>query len=123
MARQIVTVSAGGVISGLQVKPGKGFDLARSGLARAAIVRASEIEWSDMWQAWTVRLQTTRHAGQNVSGTMCLSFDLLSWAFSECGGFVVGEETGDIYFHDYEMAVRLEVAFLDALRLSGEFHE
>ena len=51
-SQQVITIGTDGSVKGLQRKAGQGLDLRM--LGKAEIVRASEIEWSQVLQKWTV---------------------------------------------------------------------
>lgn len=112
MNKQVVTISPDGTISGLQRKPGQGVDLRQFG--KAAIVRASEIAWDDHLQKWFVDVM--QEAGK---GPMTLA-KWLDAGLTICQGGGISAQ-GLLIFDDYDMAVKAEIAFLDALRLRGEF--
>ena len=59
--RQVITIGPDGMMSGLQVKPGKGLDLRQFG--RAEIERASEVLWDSDRQGWIVECRKGVYAG------------------------------------------------------------
>lgn len=126
-ARQVITVDAAGVISGLQVKKGRGVDL-RS-LGKATIVRASEIEWDEGKQAWQVVIRdapgmeaikgvAVTYRMAEVAGVDKLARDMM---LEDRMNAVTESVDLPLTFPDYEDAVAFEIAFLDAHRLAGRF--
>ena len=125
--KQVITIGPDGSMSGLQRKPGQGIDLRQFG--RAEIKRASLIEWSDADQAWWINV--LQSAGQGnvtfekiraVHGSdHCRATDVLDAAAPS--GWCKAKERGDrtLLFDEYDDAVKVEIAFLDALRLLGRF--
>lgn len=111
---QVITVHADGSISGLQRKRGEGVDLTIFG--RAEIHRASEIVWSITAQSWYIQLLEapfmTRRLTESLWTQMCLP--------SPPDGCVVCGTDSDLLFKSYEDAVRAEIRFLNAARLSGK---
>lgn len=121
MQQQVITIGPDGIMSGLQVKPGKGVDLTK--LGKASVVRASEIVWHDEKQLWYVNL---------LGFTSILSgpLDLPRWISADLSNddLPKGTTAGILYgthaimfFPDYDLAVQAEIAYLDAMRLKGIF--
>lgn len=115
---QVITIALDGTISGLQVKPGRGVDLTKMG--KATVERVSEILWSEDAQAWYVQPIRGPFAGQSITHRMWQEvielFDAPPGAKGSAG--VLDQP---IYFENYELAVKCEIAFLDAHRLAGKF--
>lgn len=120
---QVITISKTGVVSGLQVKKGKGFDL--KSLGRASIERVSEILWHERTQKWIIKLldpapamyrgrlslQVLEHAG----------FPFPAHATTEEVGIFTDVKRTLVLFEDYDDAVITEIAFLNSLRVRGVF--
>lgn len=125
VSRQVVTIHTDGSVSGLQRKPGQGFDLRC--LGKATITRASEIVWSEDHQMWYVV-----PVGEKFT-------DMLSWrkAFDSAAASLAGLErlpagcqyvrvaaenvVADVVMaKEYDDAVAFEIAVLDGLRLKGK---
>lgn len=104
--KQVVTVDPVGVVSGLQVKPGRGLDLRF--LGRANISRVSEIEWNQNAQKWQIRILLGPYAGKLITDKMA----------RKPGGL-----SEPALFAEYDSAVDTEVAVLNALRLEGKFYQ
>lgn len=117
MNTQIVTIHMDGSISGLQRKPGQGLDLTK--LGRAEIKRASEIVWVEEHQQWMISILTGQHAGKVVTHTLCEAHGFNPFRF--VGDWSCQHEDDRIMFPDYDDAVRGEIAFLDHLRVRGEY--
>lgn len=105
---QVVTIHADGKISGLQPKPGKGFDLRT--LGKAKIERASEILFSEEHQQWYVKIVKGRYAGKVITHPMLSVLDGRLHRFS------ASDLTA--YFAEYDDAVLAEIAVLDHIRLT-----
>lgn len=126
MNKQVITIDKAGVMSGLQRKPGQGLDLRQFG--KADIKRASLIEWSEKHQAWFIDvlqdagrglLTADRfHVATDGSRTKCATHDHLS---TVCPSGWREDETGLLLFSEYDEAVKIEIEYLDALRLAGRF--
>lgn len=118
--RQVITIGPQGQISGLQRKPGQGVDLRTFG--KADIERASLIEWDADAQAWYINV--LQDAGKGV-------VTLRDVITANCGipplihftpSVVAPKSWNDtIMFGEYDDAVKVEIAYLDALRLRGQF--
>lgn len=138
--RQVITIAPDGAMSGLQRKPGQGIDLTKFG--KASITRASLIEWDEQFQRWFIDVQQDAGKGDvsmplfrdavgpdlSEFGRMQLALEMLNrlcpagWQ-SE---IEIDETTGlcsrsRLMFQDYDNAVQVEIAYLDALRLAGKF--
>lgn len=121
MHKQVITIEPGGAMSGLQRKPNQGIDLRQFG--RADIQRASLIEWDEAEQAWFINI--LQNAGKGVvTGDHLVSAGVFlsdavpttRYRFStQVGVGVVA------LFDEYDDAVKVEIAYLDALRLRGRF--
>jgi hypothetical protein len=112
VSRQAITIGADGSVSGLQVKPGKGFDLRC--LGKAIITRASEVEWCEARQLWFVTVKEGRYAGFVIDQAMT------EWAgLSALPAGCERRPDNLIMAGEYDDAVRLEIAVLDGLRLKG----
>lgn len=112
MQRQAITIAPDGSVSGLQVKPGKGFDLRC--LGNATITRASEVLWDEGRQLWFVEVRDGRWSGRQID----------QWLMEHAGvaGLPAGcERRPDnlIMAREYDDAVKLEIAVLDGLRYRG----
>lgn len=120
MGQQVITITADGTVSGLQRKPGQGIDLRKLGPAN--IKRASLIEWDDERQAWYI--DVLQEAGKGVvTGTSYMDARpscpaIIDYAPSYRG---IKDQDDVLYFDEYDDAVKVEVAYLDALRLKGQF--
>lgn len=124
MSTQVITIQPFGIMSGLQRKPGQGLDLRRFG--KADIQRASLIEWDADKQAWFI--DVLQDAGRGK-----LTF--VKWANAVAKGGISAAEVllnqitrnwfspgGEpLFFAEYDEAVKVEIAYLDALRLAGKF--
>jgi hypothetical protein len=101
-------------MSGLQRKPGQGIDLRQFG--KADIKRVSEIEFNEKTQMWFVHV--LRGPWQGI----CLARGhMLDNLGSIPVGGSVNADSLIVEFADYDDAVKAEVAFLDAVRLKGQF--
>jgi len=120
MTQQVITITPGGGMSGLQRKPGQGIDLRRFG--RAKISRASLIEWDEAEQAWFINV--TQEVGR---GRVSVWDYAQTDARMPIADFVPSVRTekyqpdGLLLFDEYEDAVKAEIAYLDALRKQGRF--
>jgi hypothetical protein len=117
MGRQVLTISPDGTIAGLQVKPGKGFDLRQMG--RALITRASEVLFSEAKQQWYVEVRDGRAAGRLIDQEMVAS--ALAWDRLPMGTLTatVRDVENVLVFEEYDDAVAAEIAVLDGLRERG----
>lgn len=117
MGRQVLTISPDGSIAGLQVKPGRGFDL--RGMGRAHITRASEVLFDENNQMWYVEVREGRHAGRIIDDEMVASaFAWKGLPATRASATVSGTRNVVLCF-DYDDAVALEIAVLDGLRERG----
>ncbi len=108
--RQVITVRADGGVEGLQMRPGKGFDLRK--LGAATITRASEIVWDETKQAWFVQIADGQWKGE-VIGPKLMSVSRVDMT-------VLNAKMVDgtcAWFEEYDEAVKFEIAVLDGLRL------
>ena len=112
---QVITIGKDGSISGLQRKPGQGIDLRQFG--KADIQRASLIEWASDTQGWYINvLQEAGKGRVHAHNLKAAGIENAADDFPH----VLGRH-GCLYFAEYEDAVKVEIAYLDALRLSGRF--
>jgi hypothetical protein len=138
--RQVITIAPDGAMSGLQRKPGQGLDLTKFG--KAAISRASLIEWDEQFQRWYIDVQQDagrgdvsmplfREAvapGQDGHASLTIAIEMLN-RLCPCGWqseIEIDDTSGlvsraRLMFQDYDNAVQVEIAYLDALRLNGKF--
>jgi hypothetical protein len=125
--RQVITINDQGHISGLQVKPGRGFDLRQ--LGTASIKRASEIVWSETHQKWFVHIMSGKYTDTVVTTGFChmVGYDVLNdpdTSYKSDLYVISTEENSEacsnlpfcIFFDNYEDAVTLEIAVLDHIR-------
>lgn len=124
MNKQVITIHPGGAVSGLQVKPGKGLNL--QSLGKAKTVRASEIVWHEDAQAWYVDVLQTPGKGPVTGDKLVDAFPedtdpACAELLARTNARVHKDAYQPIVFDNYEDAVTLEVAYLDTLRLRGEF--
>lgn len=122
--RQVITIAANGVMSGLQRKPGEGLDLRQFG--KADIKRASLIEWDEAKQSWFIDI--LQEAGKGK-----LTYAAFIEQFPGAGTLKLDElcpsgwdvefptDKNPLTFTEYHEAVRVEIAYLDALRLAGHY--
>ena len=112
-AKQLITVSPSGEISGLQFKKGKGLDLRTFGEAK--IIRSSLIEWDEQCQQWYINLLKRGVVTRDVAQQAGLGWDDMEKFNGELED--IGGEC--IYrFDEYEDAVSAEIAVIQGLRLS-----
>lgn len=120
--KQVITVTSLGEIAGLQVKPGKGFDLRT--LGKASITRASEIVWNEENQRWRVELRegAGSYAGRTVTAWLAVDALGSAWDRAIPSHFEVwdGDKEHYLEFVNYDDAVKAEIAVLDGLRLQGK---
>jgi hypothetical protein len=117
MSKQVITVKPDGSLFSLQHKKGQGVDLRSFGSAK--IERATLIEWSEDNQAWFIQWTKGPDAGDKWT---FLNFGQPSSNFHHSkfnSVWLPGDPV--IYFHDYEDAVRAEVAVIQNLQRSGQF--
>lgn len=133
----LITVSPDGSVSGLQMKRGKGVDLRTLGIAR--IERVTLIEWEPQYQKWFIRtvesdrswtISTIRESFpfHPSSDSICwrwwdrwLGVELV-WpdkGFIRIHGLPINKRDSVLYFDDYEDAVAVEVAVIQARVLAG----
>jgi len=133
MGTQVITIGANGSVSGLQRKPGQGINLQK--LGRAETVRASLIEWDVDHQKWWINvLQEAgkgdvsfplfREATDQTTGEVLAQLNRIC-QFGHTSEIEIDETSGlcsrsRLMFDDYDDAVRVEIAYLDALRLKGQ---
>lgn len=117
---QVVTISPEGVISGLQVKPGKGLDLTKIG--KASVERVSLVEWSEEHQGWFVQIIRGPKAGTVLTRAVWAAAGLREH-LEDPGNSIAARvaEDGTLLFVDYDDGVRAEIMYLDKLRLQGVF--
>jgi hypothetical protein len=129
--KQVVTIHPDGTISGLQVKPGRGLDLTTFG--HADVRRASDIRWHEEGQAWYVQplggTQKTRLLTEPITvRSYRTAVDLTAGEVMEAlcdmapaGVTIDPGEDGVLLFKSYDEAVKVEIAYLDGLRLKGVY--
>lgn len=120
MNKQIITIEKGGQVSGLQRKPGQGLNLQTMGKAQTE--RVSEIKWHEDVQAWFVLPITGPFAQCALTQSMWrehVGEDLPEGVNPACEG--PNPTLFCLYFADYDLAVKAEIAFLDAARAKGIF--
>ncbi len=121
MVMQVITIGPTGVMAGLQHKPGKGVDLRQFG--KASITRASSIEWDEDAQRWTVLPLSgpTKDQSLTVSHVLQYARAMIS-DMTDLGGSGPQWTVSPVdvlLFEDYDDAVSVEIAYFNALRLSG----
>jgi hypothetical protein len=117
VATQVVTVHPDGSISGLQRKPGQGFDLRTMG--HAQIRRASEVIWDDMCQRWYVAILEPPFRGRTLDRHVCRDSGVnLTSVMPESA--LEWDRAGCAMFFEYDDAVKAEIAVLDGLRVRGK---
>lgn len=104
---QVISISPKGEVSGLQVKPGKGFDLRK--LGKAKIERASEVLFNEDNQKWYVQIVKGKYAGDTVT-YMRHQRALGEPVMTNCDF--------TLHFNEYDEAVQAEIAVLDHIRLT-----
>jgi hypothetical protein len=108
---QVITIKQGGGMETMRSR--KGIDPRRFG--KVAIRRVSEIEWDEKEQGFFIRLL---RQDAIVTRTLCAYYDF--FIFGHCAGFFFNMGDDPImYFHEYEEAVKFEIAFLNHLRKMG----
>lgn len=116
-SRQLITISPGGALEGLQFKPGKGLDLRRFG--RAKIERTSDIRFDDSRQLWHIVFLHGSLAGQSAT------YGVAKVVGARFDNPVIAEamrtlpETECIFLGDYDDAVAAEIEILQAARKAG----
>jgi hypothetical protein len=115
MNMQVLTISPTGEVSGLQRKPGQGFDLRK--LGKAQIERVSEIVWDEENQNWFISILRGFFADRLVSSVLWAAY--VSETLPGAGCTI--RDDGVLLFEDYDQAVKAEVEFLDRARLAGHF--
>ena len=116
---QVLTIHPDGTASGLKVKAGKGLDL--RDLGKVAVKRVSEIIWSEDRQRWYVHFLEGPWAPKALTYHLWQRAGMGSKKVFDLNG-IISTGSGLLTFEDYDDAVKAEVAFLDAMRLAGEFH-
>ena len=120
--KQVITFSPDGSVSGLQRKPGQGIDLTKFG--KADVKRVSEIVWDTDHQAW--KIDVLQDAGKGIVTCVKLTvygvfvhqvIGLLGYKFSNLTDELGGRP---VLFDNYDDAVKVEIAYLDALRVEGQ---
>ena len=126
--QQVITIAKDGTSSGLQVKPGKGLDLQQLGRdigVKASTVRASEIAWDEEEQAWFVDVLQEVGKGPLTVAKLCFEARLDREEVDRMAPSIDHKKsplfTSPVYFGSYDDAVKVEIAYLDALRLKGQF--
>lgn len=147
---QIITIAPDGALSGLQRKPGQGLNLQTLGTAKtiraSEIVwdETAQAWFIDVLQdagRGSVTLRRFEMATQpgdadGMGSATTMRLDMLcggdaGWGCAEADGSACWDSAdfgidwddprGVLLFRDYDAAVRVEVAFLDALRIRGQF--
>jgi hypothetical protein len=131
MGTQIITIGAGGEISGLQRKKGQGLNLQELGHAKTE--RVSEIVFDENAQSWFVQPIRGPFAGNPLTAKLwaeefglCV-MDVIDGISRPVGCRMLSAISdhavpgGRLYFDDYDDAVNAEVEFLDAARRRGIF--
>jgi len=125
MVKQVITISPTGAMAGLQHKPGKGLDLRQFG--KASIKRASSIEWDEDSQRWTVLPLSGPTAMQPLTVSHMLQYGrdaiatVTSIGLDGKAPWTVSP-ADVLQFEDYDAAVSVEIAYFNALRLSGRMN-
>lgn len=104
-------------MAGLQRKPGQGLDLRQFG--KADIQRASLIEWDAKEQAWFIDILQEAGRGK-VTEARLNEAGLVITQFA-CTCYTSPTKDEVVYFFEYDDAVKVEIAYLDALRLAGHY--
>lgn len=126
--RQVITIGKEGSVSGLQRKPGQGLNLQTMGKAKTT--RASEILWDEDEQKWYVDVLQEAGKGPVTRDKLMAVMtetqinDMVN-EYRPVGGFlglVANMDGSDPRWMtgDYDAAVKVEIAYLDALRLKGQ---
>lgn len=118
---QVITIAPNGALSGLQVKPGKGLNLQSMGHAQT--VRASEIIWEPNNQAWYIDVLQDAGKGVVTGGKLIEVMDdkTLVALLADTNARVHEDARAPVMFDSYDDAVKVEIAYLDALRIKGIF--
>lgn len=119
--QQVITIAPDGSMSGLQRKPNQGIDLRQFG--KANIQRASLIEWDEAEQAWFINVLQKAGEGPVTLGDYCQASPARPCIIDYAPSVITTNTGWDqvLLFGDYDDAVRVEIAYLDALRLQGHF--
>lgn len=120
----VITVGAGGDLSALQRKKGKGLDLRQYGAA--SVKRSTEIKWDEVAQMWFVFILKTPFSSCPPNTKLRVGNLYLVSELDHLERAIEDETAklsidGMIMFGDYDDAVRMEVAHLDACRLYRVF--
>lgn len=125
--KQVISISANGIMSGLQRKPGQGLDLTKFG--PATVTRASEIVWDEAEQAWKIDVLQEAGKGVVTGKDFCMAVAGDSMFRAAIGAVQITciaptlrrdtEFAAPLLFGSYDDAVRVEIAYLDALRVKG----
>lgn len=113
-ATQVITIAPDGSIVSLDHKR-KG--LALRTIGKAEIKRVTLIEWSEDRQQWFIRWTDHVIHGNQVWTNQTVEnagLELPDFELIEC------DADGVLYLHDYEDAVSVEVAVIQAMQRSGE---
>lgn len=122
--KQLITIDKDGVVTGLQMKRGKGLDLRTLGVAK--IERSSLIEWSDLYQKWYIKFLN----GKMANRVACVSIADDAGMADKVGESAIAfhfeletvAERSAYLFDDYEDAVIAEVKLIQALRIKHGVH-
>lgn len=126
VSQQVITFQPDGTVSGLQMKKGRGLDL-RS-LGKASIVRASEIVWNEDRQGWHVQIMDAPGM-EAIKGVQVTAKMIDTAGLGDKANAMINADKAQrpadadtaVLFFDYEDAVEMEIAFLDAWRLRGRY--
>lgn len=109
---QVITISPGGVISGLERKPGEGWDFKTIG-GDITIERSSDIRWCKHNQKWYIEfLQGFRRGTFLTENTLPKNINCSQQ-------YTVDPQNNLLLFTSYALAVEMEIAVLDWDRLNG----
>jgi hypothetical protein len=109
---QVISVKADGSITGLQFKS-KGLDLRDFG--SASIKRATEIEWCENSQRWTIRFLQGQLKDTYATRYLCTVFNV---DLASRKGLKVINSV--LLFEDYDNAVAMEVDLIQAIMKQGK---
>lgn len=116
---QIITISPNGTISGLERKKSEGIDLKKFG--HANVVRASSIEWheeNDMCRGYKIMFLNGKRKGSTLTKQ---EYERYYTTYLPCIINSEDNSTDIALFDDYSDCVNVEIAILDADRISGHW--